>query len=154
MKRFYSLFILSALMIACMAMTGCGKKAVAVVPEEEYLKASEIGALAEPVKFDFDSAVIKPEYECLLKHKAHVLKEKQSIAIVVEGNCDERGSKAYNKGLGERRAKAVESFLVQEGVDPSKIRIVSLGEENPVDPGHTEEAWALNRRDDFHIYIK
>ena len=154
MKRFYSLFALAALMIACLAMTGCGKKAVANVPEDELLKASEIGALAEPVKFDFDSAVIKPEYECLLKHKAHVLKEKKCIAIVVEGNCDERGSKAYNKDLGMRRAKAVEDFLINEGVAADKIKIVSLGEENPADPGHNEDAWALNRRDDFHIYIK
>ena len=154
MKRFYSLFALAALMIACLCMTGCGKKAVANVPEEEYLKASEIGALAEPVKFDFDSDVIKPDYECLLKHKAHVLKEKKAIAIVVEGNADERGSKAYNKDLGMRRAKAVESFLVNEGVNPAKIKIVSFGEDNPADPAHTEEAWALNRRDDFHIYIK
>ena len=84
----------------------------------------------------------------------HVLKEKSKIAIVVEGNADERGSKAYNKALGERRAKAVESFLVQEGVDPAKIKIVTFGEDNPVDPAHNEDAWALNRRDDFHIYIK
>lgn len=154
MKRFASLFILSALMVACMAMAGCGKKAVANVPEEEYLKASEIGALAEPIRFDFDSAVIKPEYECLLKHKAHVLKEKSKIAIVVEGNCDERGTKAYNKALGERRAKAVEGFLVNEGVDPAKIKIVSLGEENPAAEGHTEDVYQLNRRDDFHIYIR
>lgn len=154
MKRFYSLAAISVLILGCLCLTGCGKKAVANVPEEEYLKASEIGALAEPIRFDFDSAVIKPEYECLLKHKAHVLKEKSKIAIVVEGNCDERGTKDYNKALGERRAKAVESFLVQEGVDPAKIKIVSLGEENPAAEGHTEDAYLLNRRDDFHIYIR
>lgn len=154
MKRFYSLAAISVLILGCLCLTGCGKKAVANVPEEEYLKASEIGALAEPIRFDFDSSVIKPEYECLLKHKAHVLKENSKIAIVVEGNCDERGTKAYNKALGERRAKAVESFLVQEGVDPAKIKIVSLGEENPAAEGHSEDVYQLNRRDDFHIYIR
>ena len=67
------------------------------------------------------------------------------------GNCDERGSDEYNLVLGNQRAVAAKNYLVTRGVDPSRIEIVSYGEERPLDPGHTEEAWAKNRRDEFDI---
>jgi peptidoglycan-associated lipoprotein len=71
--------------------------------------------------------------------------------IRIEGNCDERGTVEYNLALGEKRANAALDYLVKMGIDPSRISTVSYGKERPMDPGHTEAAWAKNRRDDFVI---
>ena len=69
--------------------------------------------------------------------------------IVVEGHCDERGTAEYNLALGERRANAATKFLVDMGVDAKRIKTLSYGEELPLDKGHTEDAWARNRRAHF-----
>ena len=66
--------------------------------------------------------------------------------LVIEGHCDERGTREYNLALGERRANAVTSFLISAGVRRSQIETVSYGEERPDDPGHDEAAWGKNRR--------
>ncbi len=67
-------------------------------------------------------------------------------SIVIEGHCDERGSKSYNKKLGKKRAEAVKAYFVKNGVKASKITVKSYGKALPVDTAHTEEAWAKNRR--------
>ena len=69
--------------------------------------------------------------------------------LVIEGHCDERGTNEYNMALGDRRARSARDFLVNLGVDASRISTVSYGEEKPADPGKTEEAWAKNRRAQF-----
>ncbi|MEN6624337.1 MAG: OmpA family protein [Smithella sp.] len=74
--------------------------------------------------------------------------------IVVEGNCDERGTAEYNMALGQKRAQEAKKYLVNLGVKGSAIKTVSYGKEKPVDPGHDEEAWAKNRRDHFVIKNK
>jgi len=75
----------------------------------------------------------------------------KQVDIRVEGHCDERGTIEYNLALGERRASAAREYLVSLGVDASRVRIVSFGEEQPADPGHSEAAWAKNRRAQFVI---
>jgi peptidoglycan-associated lipoprotein len=65
---------------------------------------------------------------------------------VIEGHADERGTREYNLALGERRANAIRSFLTAAGVSSTQIETVSYGEERPDDPGHSEAAWARNRR--------
>jgi peptidoglycan-associated lipoprotein len=79
------------------------------------------------------------------------LEKNPGAVIRIEGNCDERGTVEYNLALGEKRAKAALDYLVKMGIDPSRISTVSYGKERPMDPGHTEAAWAKNRRDDFVI---
>jgi peptidoglycan-associated lipoprotein len=69
--------------------------------------------------------------------------------VTIEGHCDERGTNAYNMALGQRRADAAKDFLVNLGVDATRLTTISYGEEQPVDYGHNEEAWAKNRRDHF-----
>jgi len=72
-------------------------------------------------------------------------------AGVFEGNCDERGTPEYNLALGERRAKAAQDYLVFLGIASERLATVSYGEEKPIDGGHTEAAWAKNRRAHFAI---
>jgi peptidoglycan-associated lipoprotein len=74
------------------------------------------------------------------------LKANADVKVYIEGNCDERGTTEYNFALGNRRAQAVQDYYVKGGIAPERIIVASKGEENPADPGHTEEAWAKNRR--------
>lgn len=98
------------------------------------------------VYFDFDKSDIRPEFVDMLKAHATYMLRNPSVTVVIEGHCDERGSREYNIGLGERRSSAVKRFLEAEGVDPAQLSMVSYGEERPADPGHNEAAWAMNRR--------
>ena len=96
--------------------------------------------------FEFDRAVIdSADLEALQVH-AEVLRDNPSRRIVIEGHCDERGTREYNLALGERRADAVRSFLEAAGISGVRIETVSYGEERPDDPGSGEDAWARNRR--------
>ncbi|RKX65746.1 MAG: peptidoglycan-associated lipoprotein Pal, partial [Thermodesulfobacteriota bacterium] len=87
----------------------------------------------------------------ILKKKAQWLKEHPEVHLLIEGHCDERGTEEYNLALGERRANSAKEFLVNLGIDPKRISVISYGEERPVDPRSCEEAWAKNRRDHFVI---
>ena len=98
------------------------------------------------VYFDFDKSDILPESVTTLRAHADYLLANSAMSITVEGHCDERGSREYNIGLGERRASAIKRFLEAEGVAGSQINTISYGEERPADPGHGEAAWAMNRR--------
>lgn len=98
------------------------------------------------VYFDFDRSEVKPEFFATIRTNARMLRENPDVKVVIEGHCDERGTTEYNLALGERRAAAVQKALIAQGVNPAQISTVSFGEERPVDTGHTEEAWAKNRR--------
>ncbi|MBI3991802.1 MAG: peptidoglycan-associated lipoprotein Pal [Candidatus Lambdaproteobacteria bacterium] len=100
----------------------------------------------KPVFFDFDKYDIKPEFVAVIKENAGVLKGDANMKVVIEGHCDERGTTEYNLALGERRARAVRSALIDEGVNPTQLKMVSYGEERPADLGHNEAAWEKNRR--------
>ncbi len=105
----------------------------------------------EDIHFDFDKSFIRPDAEEILQRKAAWLKEHPNAKILIEGHCDERGTDAYNLALGERRALSAKKYLESLGIDPSRISIISYGEERPIDPRHNEEAWAKNRRAHFVI---
>ncbi len=96
--------------------------------------------------FDFDQSSIKQESRPALAAHAAFLSANPSMKVVVEGHCDERGTKGYNIALGERRGNAVAKFLIVNGVSSSQIEVVSYGEEKPVNPAHDEAAWSQNRR--------
>jgi peptidoglycan-associated lipoprotein len=104
---------------------------------------------ADIVYFDYDSATIKGSEASKLEAIATALKSDASAKLLVEGNCDERGTEEYNRSLGERRALAAREALANAGVDASKIATRSYGEDRPADPGHTQASWAKNRRDEF-----
>ncbi len=103
------------------------------------------------VYFDYDKSDIKPEYQPVLEGIAQWMKDNAKRQLLVEGHCDDRGTNEYNLALGERRALSVRRYLVGLGVHPDRVRTISYGEEKPADPGHTEEAWAMNRRAEFKI---
>jgi peptidoglycan-associated lipoprotein len=96
--------------------------------------------------FDFDTAEIKAESRDVLAAHARYLANNSNVDVRLEGHTDERGTKEYNLALGERRANAVQRFLVVNGADRSHIETVSYGEEKPAAMGSDERAWAQNRR--------
>jgi peptidoglycan-associated lipoprotein len=104
---------------------------------------------ADTVYFDFDRATIKASEESKLADVANYFKSNPSQLLIIEGNCDERGTEKYNLSLGDRRALAAREYLANLGMDASKIKTVTYGASKPVDPGHDEAAWKKNRRDDM-----
>jgi peptidoglycan-associated lipoprotein len=104
---------------------------------------------ADTIHFAFDSAAIKKSEDANLSTVASALSANANDKLLIEGNCDERGTEEYNRALGERRALAAREALAKLGVSPDRIRTISYGKDKPADPGHDESAWAKNRRDDF-----
>jgi peptidoglycan-associated lipoprotein len=123
-----------------------------VAPQAEATAKEEI--TFKDVLFDFDKFSLKPEGRDTLKELAAWLTKNDGKSVLIEGNCDERGTTEYNLALGERRAKEAMKYLVELGVNAKTIKTISYGKERPVDPGHTEEAWAKNRRDHFVVTSK
>lgn len=105
----------------------------------------------QSIHFPYDAATLDTEAKGILKSNAEILKDKASLKIQIEGHCDERGGIQYNIALGERRANAAKKYLQSLGVDGDRITVISFGKERPLDSGHTEEAYAKNRRDNFVI---
>ncbi len=104
------------------------------------------------IHFDLDRYDIKADDASILQKDYNWIKANNPKGlIVVEGNCDERGTVEYNLALGERRAQAAEKYLVSLGVAKSRMKTISYGKSKPVDPGHDEAAWAKNRRDHFVV---
>ncbi|MBD8872262.1 peptidoglycan-associated lipoprotein Pal [Rhodanobacter sp. DHB23] len=98
------------------------------------------------VYFDFDKDEIKPEFQQIMACHAKYLQDRPMAQMRLEGNTDERGSKEYNLGLGERRANAVSSALQANGGSASQISVISYGKEKPVCREHNEDCWSKNRR--------
>lgn len=105
------------------------------------------------IYFDFDQDSVDGEYRDLVRSHAEYLRARPDLEVRLEGHTDERGSREYNIGLGDRRAGAVQQMLVLNGVDEEQIRTVSYGEERPAVDESNEEAWAENRRVEI-IYIR
>jgi peptidoglycan-associated lipoprotein len=105
------------------------------------------GPLARKViYFDFDKSEIKPEYAPIVRASAQTLTERPGLKVKLEGNTDQRGTREYNIGLGERRAQAVRRALLLQGVAETQITTVSFGAERPAAEGDDESAWSKNRR--------
>ena len=98
------------------------------------------------IYFEFDRFDIKPEYNAILQAHARYLSSNPGTRVRLEGHADERGSREYNIGLGEKRAQSVRNVLLLQGGSSSQIVTVSFGEERPAVIGSDDEAWSLNRR--------
>jgi peptidoglycan-associated lipoprotein len=107
--------------------------------------------LLKDIHFQFDQYDLTEEARNILTEDARVLSNHPSLKIQIEGHCDERGNNQYNLALGERRAASAKLYLLKLGVQESRLSTISYGKERPLDPGHTEEAWARNRR--CHLVI-
>jgi peptidoglycan-associated lipoprotein len=130
---------------------------------EEALKEEQLSAESErfqserdmfendDILYEFDSASLSVDAQQILRRKADWLSENPRARVNIEGHCDERGTNEYNLALGDRRAFSAKSFLVDLGIDDSRLTTVSYGEEQPIDSRSAEDAWSQNRRAHFVI---
>ena len=103
----------------------------------------------KPIYFDYDQSKIKSDQIPAMEHNGNYLKNNSSARVLIEGNTDNRGTNEYNLALGERRAMSAKNYLREFGIEESRIRTVSYGEERPLFNGPSEDDFAQNRRDDF-----
>lgn len=155
------------LSVAMLTLSGCGSKNKVEEPlkvedqgeaigVEESLDSKPLG-ISEgrttegmlPVYFNFDESDIKSDQVSRIEVNADFIAKNPELPIRIEGNCDPRGTNEYNMALGERRALSSKKYLVNLGVDESKLTTVSYGEERILLHGHDELSWAQNRRTDF-----
>ncbi len=131
------------------------KKTVEAPPAQKELTQPKEAGVAEKslqtIHFDFNKYNIRPEDGTILQANAKWIKANKPGVVLIEGNCDERGTVEYNLALGERRAVAAEKYLMSLGIKKSELKTISYGKSKPVDPDHNEAAWAKNRRDDFVV---
>lgn len=171
MKRVFfsiiSTFALSAALVACgsnvklddvpvetrtatnVGQAGTGASTSAVAPVEIAGANSAAGGpagVAKIIYFDYDSYVIKPEFQGTIEAHARFLAANKARRLAVEGHTDDRGGREYNLALGQKRAEAVRRSLGVLGVTDAQVEAVSFGKEKPAEAGATEEAYAKNRR--------
>jgi peptidoglycan-associated lipoprotein len=109
------------------------------------------GMLTAVINFDYDKSNIRPADAGVLDQKIAIMQANPNLRIVITGHADDRGSDEYNLALGNRRALAAREYMVNRGIAADRISTASRGEEQPLDPGSNEAAWARNRRDEFAI---
>jgi peptidoglycan-associated lipoprotein len=105
------------------------------------------------IYFNYDRHGLRADQMERVDQNLRYLLDHPDQHVLVEGHCDERGTQEYNFNLGLRRANAVRDYFISNGVDAGRVQVVSKGEETPVDPGHTDEAWDKNRRAEFQRVV-
>ncbi|MDM8515464.1 peptidoglycan-associated lipoprotein Pal [Desulfobacterales bacterium HSG16] len=118
--------------------------------EGKYTEAKE-AFTGNIIYFDYDSAALRPDTIALLNGKVDFLNQYPGEKILIEGHCDGQGTSEYNLALGDRRARSVKAFFINNGIANARIRIISYGEEKPAVDGNDEAAWSKNRRAEFVI---
>ncbi len=108
-------------------------------------------ALEKQIHFDLDRADLSPEARAIVAAKVGVLRSMPGLTLRIDGHADQRGSDEYNLALSNRRAAEAKRFMVQQGIDSARLETVGYGEEQPLDPGNGESAWAMNRRAGFQV---
>lgn len=120
-------------------------------PALEDIRKGREDSVLKDIFFDFNSWIIKGNFVGVLEQDAKYLISKPGLKVQIEGHADERGTNEYNLALGERRAKSTMNFLVDMGVGPERISIITYGEERPFCKGHGESCWSINRRGHFAV---
>ncbi|MDD3669082.1 MAG: peptidoglycan-associated lipoprotein Pal [Alphaproteobacteria bacterium] len=151
---------LCAVMMACAILSGCAGKSGSELYGEDGGWKDDVNIMDlkttgltdklkatgyDVVYFKLDSSELNAEARANLAKQAVWLKDNPKALIVVEGNCDERGTTEYNLALGEHRANAARNYLMSNGIEAKRIRTISYGKDKPAALGSTEEAWAKNR---------
>lgn len=143
----------AGLLLILFTLSSCTTKKPVVIPEhnnviqdEGILRSEFEKSVGNKVYFTFDSAVLSQEAKDRLKKQAEWLLARSNVIATIEGHCDERGSRNYNLALGLRRAEAAERFLIAQGVDKTRLTVVTYGKDRPEAEGHNKNAWKLNRR--------
>ncbi|MCB9672889.1 MAG: peptidoglycan-associated lipoprotein Pal [Alphaproteobacteria bacterium] len=160
---------MSRIVLVFLALSACHKKPpeVATQPVSQPVEATKPAATEVPaevvqqmadhfakVHFDFDSSTLSSGSMDALAANAKIMQKHPRLAVEVQGHADERGTVDYNLALGDRRAQAVRTYLMEMGVSADRVRIVSYGEERPESNGHDETAWSANRRCEFRILTR
>ena len=164
MKKLLASIVLVNLLVACASEKPAEPEAAAPAPVAEAPApapapepAVEVDPLNDPTSilaqrsayFPFDVSAVQDADKPMLEAHGKYLSEHPDRMVRVEGNCDERGSKEYNLGLGQRRADSVKQMLILSGAKASQIETVSYGEEKPRCTDHNEACWKQNRRSDI-----
>ena len=145
MKKLLSLFCALAFVSGCSAFDSNG--GLFGGAECATKEARDFMANAEDrVFFAFDSSALSNNAVEVLQTQVEWLKKNENVDVIVQGHCDERGTREYNLALGERRANAVKQYLVSQGIAADRISTISYGKERPAVLGNNEAAWAQNRR--------
>jgi peptidoglycan-associated lipoprotein len=127
--------------------TGAGAAATTARPGPRPGSQEDLVAnVGDRVFYDFDKSDLKPEARRTVERWAAWLRQYPNVNVTIEGHCDERGTREYNIGLGERRAAAAKNFLVSLGIDARRVATISYGKERPAVVGSNEAAWSQNRR--------
>ncbi len=155
-------FLLGVIVLALTAFgtTSCRKKSTGLSGtggavtggDQGAARAAAIQAVQsrlQTVYFAYDSHDLGSDAQASLRENASVIEQYPEVRIQIQGHCDERGSEEYNLALGDNRARAVNDYLVNLGISASRLTMISFGEERPIDPGHNESSWRLNRRGEF-----
>ena len=116
-----------------------------------WLANYSIQSNSNNIHFAFDKSILTPLDKMILKKDAIYLKYNSDVAIQIQGNCDRRGSEAYNLALGWRRANAAKAYLQDLGVAADRLKTISYGKEKPLCRAHTDVCYAINRRDHFAV---
>jgi peptidoglycan-associated lipoprotein len=162
--RFYQIF---AVGFIALTVTGCRPKApIAKEPavtedtqkaaaEEPSLRGKEYKEVPElvTVYFDLDQSTLRSDAREILQKNYDALRDHKDWEVLVEGNCDERGTTEYNLGLGQRRAAAVRAYYISLGVSGNRIATLSYGKEKPLCDQHNDDCWSKNRRADTKARI-
>ncbi|MFI3242454.1 MAG: peptidoglycan-associated lipoprotein Pal [Alphaproteobacteria bacterium] len=145
MKKLISLFCAIVVLSGC-SSTGTGGglfggSDCASKEARNFMKNAE-----DRVFFSYDSSSLTGNAKEVLDTQVEWLAKHEKVSVVVQGYCDERGTREYNLALGERRANAVKKYLISEGVKADRVTTISYGKERPAVLGNNEAAWAQNRR--------
>jgi len=156
--------VMAAVFFGSLALgIGCKKKptetapAVAPIteapaaPQEAPPEVQEMMLNFSRVYFDFDQSTLGSASKSALDTNAAIMQKKADIKVEIQGHADERGTTDYNLALGTRRAQVVYDYLSAQGIAPSRLKVVSYGEERPLASGSSESAWSQNRRAEFRI---
>ena len=148
---------LSLLLVGLLFVSGCetigGASSSSDSPSYEYgdskqanLQAYLQNEIGDRIYFDTDKYNITSAAAFVLESQANWLKSTPGFQLIVEGHCDERGTREYNLALGEKRAQAVKNYLIGLGINPDRVSTISYGKERPAVVGSNDGAWAQNRR--------
>ena len=161
-RGIHTWFLLGLIVVALMAFgtTACRKKSTGVSGSGGAVTGGDQGAARaaaiqavqsrlQTVYFAYDSHNLSSDAQASLSANANLIEQYPVVQIQIQGHCDERGAEEYNLALGDNRARAINDYLVNLGASPARLSMISFGEERPVDPGHDESAWRLNRRGEF-----
>jgi len=177
LKKLRAFLVISFIVVGLMFMAGCAKQVNEQKKEpvtntnqaeidrlkelererqleearQREFQSAKIKFMYEDVYFEKGSYRLQPEARAILLRKADFLKKYPDVSVIIEGHTDERGSRETNMAFGERRAGAVKSFLIKEGIDSSRLIAISYGKERPIDTDRTEQARAKNRRVHFVV---